>query len=369
MIPLMNVRRQFEAVEEEWIRQMKEVLESGIYIMGPKGRELEDKIAGRLGVSDAVAVANGTDALILTLRACGIGEGDEVITTPFTFFATAEAVSSVGAVPVFADIDPATCTIDPLKIEEKITAATKAVLPVHLFGMPADMEDIRALADTYGLLVIEDACQAFGAAYKGQPAGSLGDAACFSFFPTKNLGTPGDGGMVTTSDAALAARIRTLRVHGSDQKYYHREIGYNSRLDELHAAFLLTNLSYIDQWNEERIRLADRYKKALRHLPDVEIPPVSKEKRAVYHLFCIQTGRRREWMDALNSCQIHSGVYYPCCLHLQKAYQHLGYKKGDLPEAEGVSECILAIPLFPGMTDDEQDEVTAVLTGPGRGMA
>ncbi len=365
MINLVDLRRQFQSVKSEVLQQVAEVIESGQYVLGSKVNELEAKIAQRLGVTEAVAVANGTDALVLTLEGYGIGAGDEVITTPFTFFASAEAISRVGAVPVFADVDPVSYNIDPVEIERKITKATKAIIPVHLFGQPAEMDKIIELAKKHGLLVIEDACQAFGATYKDQPVGSLGDAACFSFFPTKNLGTMGDGGIVTTSDTDLAERIRKLRTHGTTKKYYHDRIGYNSRLDELHAAILLINLAKIDEWNQKRRELAERYRQHLGGVPHLTLPAESDHSSHIYHLFCIASDRREELMKALLEAQIQAGVYYPRCLHLQEVYAGLGYKKGDFPIAESLSEKLFAIPMHPFLQESEQDQIISILKQKG----
>lgn len=361
MINLVDLRRQFKSVEHEILQAIAEVIEGGQYILGPKVTELETKIAGRLGVTDAVAVANGTDALVLTLEAYGIGPGDEVITTPFTFFASAEAISRVGAVPVFADVDPVSYNINPSEIEGKITEKTKAIIPVHLFGQPADMDEMNEIAQRHGLIVIEDACQAFGAMYKNQAVGSLGDAACFSFFPTKNLGTMGDGGIITTSDADLADRLRKLRTHGTTKKYYHDRIGYNSRLDEMHAAILLINLAKIDKWNQRRRELAERYRTSLAGVSDLTLPVESDHCTHIYHLFCIGSQRREERMKKLLQAQIQTAVYYPRCLHLQQVYAPLGYKTGDFPVAEALSERLFAIPMHPFLTEKEQDKIISIL--------
>lgn len=361
MIPISDPKSQLLPIQADILHEISIVLQSGNYILGPKVRELETQVAEKLGVSEAIAVGNGTDALVLTLHAYGIGEGDEVITTPFTFFATAEAISKVGATPVFADIDNKTFNLNPGEISKKITPATKAVIPVHLFGQPADMDEINKVAKAHDLIVIEDACQAFGAKYKGKEAGSLGDAACFSFFPTKNLGTMGDGGIITTSDSKLAQRIRTLRVHGSNKKYYHDEVGYNSRLDELHAAILLTSLKYLDNWNYKRVVLASRYYAQLKDLSIVRPPKQSQHVKHVYHLYCVHTDARKALMAHLEKHHIQTGVYYPRCLHLQTVYRNLGYKKGDFPVAESLSLRLFAIPLYPDLSFAEQDVVIAAL--------
>lgn len=357
MIELIHLGRQFRSMKADIMAGIEDTLDSGAYILGPKVKRFEAETAAMLGTAHAIGVANGTDALVLTLDACGIGPGDEVITTPFTFIASAEAISRVGATPVFADVDPVTCNIDPACIEAQMTAATKAIIAVHLFGQTAEMDDIMALAERKGITVIEDACQAFGASYKGRPAGSLGHAACFSFFPSKNLGTMGDGGMVVTSDDALAARVRQLRHHGSSRKYYHARIGYNSRLDEIHAAILLAALPRLAGWNDGRRRLAQRYRSGLEGHPYVYIAPETEEHKHIYHLFCLMSDRRSELRQALEQSAIQCGVYYPCPLHLQEAYRGLGYGEGDFPVAERLSERLLALPMSPFLTDDEQDVV------------
>ncbi|GAA0305520.1 dTDP-4-amino-4,6-dideoxygalactose transaminase [Gracilibacillus halotolerans] len=361
MIPISDPKSQFETIIDSIVTNLKDVILSGKYILGPNVKKLEEKIADRLGVTDAVAVANGTDALILTLAAFGIKEGDEVITTPFSFFATAEAITRVGATPVFADVNEETFNIEPTEIEKKISRRTTAIIPVHLFGQPAMMDEINAIAKKYDLYVIEDACQAFGATYKSQPVGSLGDAACFSFFPTKNFSTMGDGGIVTTSNQKLAEKIRKLRVHGSQTKYHHDEIGYNSRLDEIHAAILLTSLPYLDEWNRSRITLANRYKNKLNHLDFIKLPSMHNDGSHVFHLFSLATDYRTEIIKHLQAEGIQTGVYYPRCIHLQNAYRNLDYKEGDFPIAEALSKKLFSIPLYPGLTIQDQDKVITAL--------
>lgn len=361
MIGLSDPSRQFQCLKDELLRDFEAFIGSGAYIMGERVALLEQRFAEKTGTLDAVGVANGTDALILTLDALGIGEGDEVITSPFTFFATAEAISRRGAKPVFVDVDPVTYNIDPARIEAAITPNTKAIIPVHLFGLPADMDSIGLLARKHDLLVIEDACQAFGAEFRGRPVGSFGHAACFSFFPTKNLGTMGDGGMVSTSDPELAAKIRKLRHHGSPKKYYHDTIGYNSRLDELHALILLAAMNHIDEWNDRRRALADRYRETLGQLSYLDLPSEPDRARGVYHLYCIGSDDRAALLSALRLAGVQTGVYYPCPLHLQQAYRELNYRPGDLPVAERLSERLFAVPLHPFLSDSEQDHILSVL--------
>lgn len=357
MIPISDPKRQFIAHQSEILTKLKDVLQNGQYILGPNVTTLENKIAEKLGVSEAIAVANGTDALTLTLHAYGIGNGDEVITTPFTFFSTAESITRVGAKPVFVDVDAHTYNLNPSNIKEKMTDATKAILPVHLFGQPANMDEIMHIAHEHNLIVIEDACQAFGAEYKNKKIGSIGNAACFSFFPTKNLSTPGDGGVITTSDHQLANRLRALRAHGSNQKYFHHEIGYNSRLDEIHAAILLTCLEHIDQWNEKRILLANRYNRHLKRIRTIQLPKKINDGKHVYHLYCLRSKWRNQWIKHLTTNDVQTGIYYPRCLHLQEAYRCLGYQQGDFPVAESLAQELFAIPLFPHLSIKEQNHV------------
>jgi dTDP-4-amino-4,6-dideoxygalactose transaminase len=338
-------------MQDEINKAITDVLSSGNYILGPNVKALEKEIADYCGTEYAVGLANGTDALVLTLDAYGIGPGDEVITSPYSFFATAEAISRVGAVPVFVDIDEATYNIDVRLIENSITKRTKAIIPVHLFGQPAAMDEITELADRYGLKVIEDACQAMGAAYKGRKAGSLGHAACFSFFPTKNLGGYGDGGMVTTDDKDLAARIRILRAHGSSKKYYNSLIGYNSRLDELQAAILRVKLKRLDNWNIARRENAERYKILLRGL-GLKLPEAADEAYHIYHLYIVRHPKRDEIMRSLGNSQIGCGVYYPVPLHRQEVYKQK-YSDISLPVVEAASKETFAIPLFPEMTEEQ----------------
>src|SRR5699024_4902419 len=361
MIPISNPKSQLTLIQDDILKEMKTILQSGQYILGENVDALEQEIANRLGVTEAIGVGNGTDALVLTLDAYGIGKGDEVITTPYSFFATAEAITRVGATPIFADVDRETFNLDPNKVEEKVTAKTKAILPVHLFGQPAEMDKINAIAAEHALVVIEDACQAFGATYKGRQIGALGDAACFSFFPTKNLPTMGDGGVITTSDTDLAKRLRTLRAHGSYKKYYHHEIGYNSRLDEIHAAIILIGLKHLDDWNEQRRELAKRYKNNLQYISNLKIPQIMEDVTHVFHLYCIESEKRDELAEQLSNESIQTGIYYPRCIHLQKAYKTLGYQTGDFPIAESLSRRLLAIPLYPGLSFKNQDKVIFAL--------
>lgn len=345
-IPLLDLKGQYHAIKDEIDAAIQGVLENGQFILGPQVKALEHDIASYAGVPYAIGVGNGTDALVIALRACGIGPGDEVITSPFTFFASAESISAVGAKPVFADIDPDTFNMDVSKIEQAITPRTRAIIPVHLFGQIADMDAIMYIAKKHDLMVIEDACQAMGAEYKGMKAGSFGHAACFSFFPTKNLGTYGDGGMIVTRDADIDKKARMLRAHGSVKKYYHEMIGYNSRLDELHAAILNVKFKYLDQWNDMRRHNAALYDELLKD-SGVVTPYAAPYAKHIYHQYVVQCDDRDGLTEALKAEGISTGVYYPLPLHLQDAYKGLGYKRGDMPYAEAACNRVLALPMYP----------------------
>jgi dTDP-4-amino-4,6-dideoxygalactose transaminase len=351
-IPAFDLKRQYRNLSSELLPILEEVMAKGQFILGENVELLEKELADYCGTKYAVGVASGTDALLLSLEALGIGEGDEVITTPFTFFATSEVISLLKAKPVFVDIDSKTFNIDPDKIEDAITTKTKAVIPVHLFGQMAEMDDIEYLAEKYDLYIIEDACQAIGAEYKGRRAGSIGDTGCFSFFPTKNLGAFGDGGLITTNDEKLYEKIKLLRVHGSRKKYYHELIGHNSRLDEIQAAILRVKLKYLDNWIERRIEIAKIYSEGLKDL-DVTVPEVKPYLRHVYHQYVIRTKHRDELQEYLSNKGIGTAIYYPLPLHLQECYKDLGYREGDLPEAEKASKEVIALPMWPELTNEE----------------
>ena len=381
-IPLIDLKAQYESLSDELNKATLEVLSSANYILGKNVIEFEREFAEYIGIKHAISVGNGTDALVITLKAMGIGEGDEVITTPFTFFATAESISAVGATPIFVDVDKNTFNIDAAKIEEKITDKTKAIMPVHIFGQSADMDEINKIAKKYNLLVIEDACQAIGGKYKGRSIGSLGDAACFSFFPTKNLGCAGDGGMIVTNNDDLATIIRALRTHGSGEngqkafnllngyqddimknesgndtvynplKYYNYLIGYNSRLDAIQAAILRVKLKEIDKWNSKRRDIVDLYNKDFKEL-NLTIPVCNKDNEHVYHMYILQSENRKEILERLKEKGVATGVYYPVPLHLQKVYKNLGYKEGDMPVAEYLSHRTFAIPVYPELNEEE----------------
>lgn len=355
-IPAFDLKRQYKKLSSELLPVLEEVMAKGQFILGENVELLEKGLADYCGTKYAVGVASGTDALLLSLEALGIGEGDEVITTPFTFFATSEIISLLKAKPVFVDIDSKTFNIDPNKIEDAITPKTKAIIPVHLFGQMAEMDDIEYLAEKYNLYVIEDACQAIGAEYKGKRAGSIGNTGCFSFFPTKNLGAYGDGGLITTNDEKLYEKIKLLRVHGSRKKYYHELIGHNSRLDEIQAAILRIKLKYLDHWIERRIEIAKIYSEGLKDL-DIIVPEVKPYVKHVFHQYVIRTKNRDELQEYLANKGIGTAIYYPLPLHLQECYKDLGYREGDFPEAEKASKEVIALPMWPELTNEEVDYI------------
>lgn len=361
-VPLLDLQAQYLSLKDEIDAAVTEVLSSAGFIGGPKVAALEAAVARYCGVEHAVACGNGTDALFLILEAMGIGEGDEVITSPFTFFATAEAISRAGATPVFVDIEPDTYNIDASKVEAAVTERTKAVMPVHIFGQCTDMDSIGKVAAKHGLKVVEDACQAIGATYRGARAGSLGDAAAFSFFPSKNLGGAGDGGMVTTGDAALAAKMRKVANHGTSRKYFHDALGINSRLDALQAAILLVKLPHLDAWNEARRRAAAVYDELLAGVDGLRLPVTRAYGDSAIHLYVVRSPRRAEVMEALKAEGIAGAVYYPLSLHLQEAYRDLGYSEGDLPVAEAADDETFAVPCFPGITRAQQEAVARTVT-------
>ncbi|BCB95365.1 aminotransferase DegT/DnrJ/EryC1/StrS family protein [Dissulfurispira thermophila] len=351
MKPMIDLKKQYMEIKDEVLLMVNEVLESSQYILGKRVAELEDHIKKYHGVQDAIAVASGTDALHLSLRALGIGEGDEVITTAFTFFATVEAIMYTGAKPVFVDIEPETYNIDVSLIEKKVTERTKAIIPVHIFGHPVDMEGIMDIAQKYSLKVIEDCAQSFGASFNGKKAGSFGDAGCFSFYPSKNLGACGDGGMIILNDINVAHEVRKLRNHGSKGGYRHECLGYNSRLDEIQAGILLVKLKRIDAYNTKRRENAILYNSLL---SDIVTCPVEKDSAYhVYHQYTIRSNKRDIIQQCLKEHGISSVIYYPLPLHLQDALRYLGYKEGDLPITEQVSKEVLSLPIYPELTEED----------------
>lgn len=360
-VPLLDLKGQYYSVKNEIDSALKSVLESQHFILSPEVSEFEKEVASYTGVSSGVGVASGTDAIILALKASGIVPGDRVITTPFTFFATAESISILGAIPVFADIDPETYNISPESIEEVIlktqkrdkaeSGTIKAIIPVHLYGQCADMDPIMAIAGKYGLKVIEDCAQAMGAAYKGKKAGSFGLAGAFSFFPSKNLGGFGDGGMVVSSDNAIISAVKKLRVHGSSKQYVHDEIAYNSRLDSLQAAILRVKLRHLDSWIEKRVAIASKYNSAFQG-SGIVTPKTGEGNLHTYHQYTLAVDDREGMLKYLDEKKIGSRVYYPVPMHLQPCYKGLGYKEGDFPVSEKAAKSVLSLPVYPELTEE-----------------
>lgn len=359
-IPLLDLKAQYLTIKDDIDQAIQRVLDSSKFVLGPEMRAFEEEMAAYCGVKEAVAVGNGTDALLLALRGFGVGPGDEVITTPFTFFASAETVAALGATPVFVDIDPVTLNMDLDQLESKITPRTKAVIPVHIFGQMVDVERVMEIAARHDLKVLEDSAQAIGANYRGRKAASIGHAGTFSFFPTKNLGAYGDAGMIVTDDEGLAAHLRMLRFHGCKTKYYHDEIGYNSRMDEIQAAILRVKFKHIDEWNAARREKAQIYNELLAGL-SLTLPGIDPEGTPVFHLYVLRTDKREKLMAALKEQGIGTAIYYPVPLHLQRVFRDLGYREGDLPVAEKACSQAMALPCFPELTLEQQKEVVAVI--------
>lgn len=381
-IPLMNLTRQYKSLEKDLDSAALRVLHSGQYIMGEEVSEFEKEFAAYCGTKYAVGVGNGTDALMIALMAVGVGNGDEVITSAMSFFATAEAIAVVGATPVFVDCQKENGMIDVEAIEEKISPKTRAIIPVHLYGQCADMDKINEIARKHNLIVIEDAAQAAGAEYKGKKAGSLGDIGCFSFFPTKNLGCAGDGGIITTNNETVYKCCMAYRVHGSGingllaygeekgiavseedvdfqgnlPKYYNFVIGHNSRLDALQAALLRIKLPQLDEWNEKRRRIASVYEEKIQN-PHIEKMKCGADKKHIYYVYVLEVDNREKFRDYMKENGIATGVYFPVPLHLQRVFENLGYTKGDMPNAEYLAEHGVAIPMFAELTDIEVDRI------------
>jgi dTDP-4-amino-4,6-dideoxygalactose transaminase len=359
-VPLLDLKAQYATIKDRVLAAISEVLDSQVCIGGPKVQELEQKVAGVSDCRYGVGVSSGTDAILNCLMSLNIGPGDEVITTPFTFFATVGCISRVGATPVFVDIDPKTYNIDPDQIETAVTRRTKAIIPVHLFGQMADMDPLMGVADRYKLTVIEDAAQSITSTYKGKKAGGIGTAGCFSFFPSKNLGGIGDGGMVVTNDEALYKRLMLMRNHGQEPKYYHKFIGANFRLDPVQAAALLVKLPHLDDWSEARRRNAAYYNEKFAGTV-VQTPYISPDCRTIYNQYCIRVPQRDEVVAHLKANKIGCEIYYPVPAHLQECFAYLGYAEGDFPEAERAAEEIMALPIYPELTDEMKDTVVKTI--------
>jgi dTDP-4-amino-4,6-dideoxygalactose transaminase len=364
LVPLLDLTRQFAEYREEAMAAVSRVFDTQRFILGEQGAALERELAEYLGAARAVGVSSGTDALLVALMAVGVGPGDEVVVPAFSFFATAGVVSRLGAVPVFADVEPDTLTLSPEGFERKVTGRTRAVVPVHLYGQAADLAPILEIARRRGIRVVEDACQAIGARYRGRAAGTHGDAGAFSFFPTKNLGAAGDAGLVTSEDAALAERIARLRVHGMEPKYHHGEIGGNFRLDEVQAAVLRVKLKRLDRWNRRRGEIAAEYRRLLAGAASagkLALPVVGPDRDHIYHQFVVRVRERDAVRARLSAAGIGSEVYYPVPLHLQECFAPLGGRPGDLPESERAAAEVLALPIFPELESAEVGAVASAL--------
>ena len=363
MIPILDLTRQYADLKTEIDAAVEAVFRGGHYIMGPNVKAFEGELAAYIGSPYALGVNSGTDALHLALRALSVGPGDEVITTPFTFVATTEAIGIVGATPVFVDIDPATFNIDPAAIEAAITPRTKAILPIHLYGHPAPMAAIMAIARRHGLAVVEDCAQAIGATIDGKFVGTFGNAGCFSFFPSKNLGAYGDGGMIATGDAALADRMRSLRAHGGRVKYHHEELGLNSRLDEVQAAILRVKLPRLERWTAARRAVAERYDRAFAGMGALTTPVQTPGTRHVFHQYTVRVAARDAVRAQLEADGVQTMIYYPVPLHMQEVHRNLGYGAGAFPASEHAAQEALSLPMFPELRDEVQDRVIATLSG------
>jgi len=364
-VPFLDLKAQFGEIRDEVLDAVTRVLDSQHFILGPEVDALEREVADYVGVEFAIGCASGSDALLLAQMAIGLESGDEVITSPFTFGATAGSIARLKARPVFVDIHPDTFNFDERQLEAAITSRTRAIMPVHLFGLPANMDDILEIARKHHLAVIEDAAQAIGARWKGKGIGSLGTCGCFSFFPSKNLGGAGDGGMITTNDPQLAQRLRTLRVHGTRKKYRYELLGINSRIDALQAAILRVKLRYLNGWTAGRRRNAETYRELFTeyHLMGLlALPCAPKASFPVYNQFSIRAPRRDELQEYLSDRGISTEVYYPSPLHVEPAFEYLGYRRGDFPNAEAVSREVLSLPIYPELTIDQQQAVVATIS-------
>ncbi len=359
-VPLLDLKAQYAKIKSDVLKAVSEVLDSQVCIGGPKVAELEKQVAELSGCKYGIGMSSGTDALLASLMTLGIGSGDEVITTPFTFFATAGSIARVGAKPVFVDIDPRTYNINSALIEKAVTSKTKAIMPVHLYGQMADMDAIMAIAKKHNLAVVEDAAQAIGSVYKGKRAGSIGSFGCFSFFPSKNLGGIGDGGLVVCNDEKLAAKIRLMRDHGQNPTYYYHFVGGNFRLDPIQAAALLVKLPHLNEWSQARRKNAEYYNNKFSGT-SIVTPYVHSDCTTIYNQYVIRIQNRDEIAAELRKNNIGCAIYYPVPLHLQECFAYLGYKAGDFPESEKAANEVLALPIYPELTDDMKAEVVAAV--------
>lgn len=355
-VPLLDLKAQYATIKSDALAAVSEILETQRCIGGPKVTELEEKIGAISDCKFAVGVSSGTDAILNSLMSLDIGTGDEVITTPFTFFATVGCIARMGARPVFVDIDPRTYNIDPTLIEEAVTEKTRAIMPVHLFGQMADMDRIMQIADKYDLAVIEDAAQSITSTYKGRKAGSIGKVGCFSFFPSKNLGGAGDGGMIVTNDERLHNRLKAMRNHGSNPKYYHEFVGGNFRLDPIQAAVILVKLPHLDGWSQARRKNAEFYDERFAGT-EVQTPFIDPKCESIYNQYVIRIPNRDEVLTLLKENGIGCEIYYPRPMHLQECFSKLGYSVGDFPESEKASQEVLALPIYPELTDEMKEHV------------
>lgn len=364
VVPLLDLQAQYRPIRDDILAAVARVCDSGRYVMGPEVEALEREAAVSIGVEEAIAVSSGTDALLATLMALGVGPGDEVVTTPFSFFATAGCIARLGATPRFVDIDPATCNLDPAGLDTALSPRTRAIVPVHLYGLCADMDPLLAAAGEAGVPVVEDACQAIGATCRGRQAGTMGAAGCFSFFPTKNLGAFGDGGLVTTNDRRLAHEIRLLRNHGMEPRYVHARVGGNFRLDAIQAAVLRVKLPHLQAWTAARRANADRYGRLFADsgLTGWLTPPVEPDGFVhVYHQFVVRVPERDSVRAFLADLGVATEIYYPIPLHLQECFAGLGYRRGDFPHAEGAAATVLALPIYAELTPAQQEAVVRAL--------
>jgi dTDP-4-amino-4,6-dideoxygalactose transaminase len=359
-VPLLDLKAQYAKIKDDILKAISEVLDSQVCIGGPKVAELEKQVAELSGCKFAIGMSSGTDALLASLMSLDIHSGDEVITTPFTFFATAGCIARTGAKPVFVDIDPKTYNINPALIEKAVTKKTKAIMPVHLYGQMADMDAIMAIAKKHNLYVIEDAAQSISSTYKGKNAGSIGTCGCFSFFPSKNLGGIGDGGMVVTNDEKFYHMVSIMRNHGSEPKYFHKYIGGNFRLDPIQAVALSVKLPYLNDWSAARRKNAKYYDKKFAG-SKLQVPFISSDCQTIYNQYMIRVPNRDKVVEDLKKQNIGCEIYYPVPMHLQECFAYLGHKKGDFPESEKAANEVLALPIYPELTDAMKDEVAAAV--------